>query len=178
MMLSAILLAHPSRASGAARSAAQRREAVLRSLASLVDGCVQGLVGDAVLVGPTEDAGLASIADEAGCELVAAQAPADALAQALVLARREGVLLLTSGYAVERGFFEEIGDALNFGDPAQAYVLRAAPRSLLTRLAPSLAEPAALVARKAALKPGADDVPALARGLRASELFSRARQVV
>jgi hypothetical protein len=177
-MLSAILLAHPSRASGAALSAARQREAVLRSLASLVDGCVQGLIGDAVLAGAAEDAGLASIADEAGCELVTAQASADALALAAALARREGVLLLTAGYAVERGFFEEIRDALNFGDPAQAYVLRAAPRSLLTRFAPRLAAPAALVARKAALTPGAGDVPALARGLRASELFSRARQVI
>ena len=65
-MLSVILLGYElHRADGGSR----RDELVLRSLASLVEGAVDGLIADVALVGPN-GAGFGRIADEAGCVLV------------------------------------------------------------------------------------------------------------
>lgn len=181
-MLTAIVLAfHPpnSRPAGAARG-----DGVVRSLASLVEACVQGLVADAILVGPPH-MGLRRIADEAGCVLVEADDAREGLATALQAARHAHVFLLEAGHAVERGFIDEVGDLL-VGDllagdllayGGAARVLRAGPDSLLTRLAPKLARPVGLIAGKQALlAAGLGDVAALARKLRAGELSARARR--
>lgn len=171
-MLTAILLAHDAPADGRLG-----RDAVARSLASLVEACVQGLVADAVLAGPPER-GLASIADDAGCALVETARAADALRQALALARHQAIFLLTAGYAVERGFVDEIHDVLAYGPRDRALTLRAAPNSLLTRLAPRLARPVGLIAPKAALLREAAnaDLAALLRRQRGAELSARARR--
>jgi hypothetical protein len=171
-MLSAVLLAYDSPQSGP-----RRRDAIARSLSSLVDACVRGVVADAVLAGPPDEA-LAALADEAGCALVEAATAAEGLRQALALVRRPHVLLLRAGYAVERGFCEEIEDVFTYGGGAeQALVLRAAPASLLTRLAPSLAEPVGLVAPKRAVAAaGATNLRALARRLGAAGLTAQARR--
>ncbi len=168
-MLTAILLAYDAPAQPL------RRDAVARSLASLVDACVQGLVADAVVAG-APGGGLDRVADEAGCALVEAETTTEGLAQALSVARREGVLALNAGYAVERGFIDEVNDALAYGAGERAYVLRAAPSSLLTRLAPRLAPPVGIIARKSAMRSAASaDFKHLAKRLRCFELASAAR---
>jgi hypothetical protein len=71
-MLSVILLGYELHlADGGSR----RDELVLRSLASLVEGAVDGLIADVALIGP-KGAGFAKIADEAGCGLFENDAPA------------------------------------------------------------------------------------------------------
>jgi hypothetical protein len=170
-MLTAILLAYDT-------PGAARREPIVRGLASLIDACVQGLVADAVLAGPP-GAGLETLADEAGCAFVEALSPRDGFARALAMARHADVLLLRAGHAVERGFADEVRDALAFGDRSRALILRAAPDSLLTRLAPNFAPPVGLIAGKRALLAAETaDLPTLARRLRGVELTTRARRTI
>ncbi len=169
-MLTAILLAYSTPA------APLRRDAIARSLTSLVDACVQGLVADAVLVGAPQS-GLDAIADDAGCELVERQIASEGLAEALAAARRDHVFLLAAGAAVERGFVDEINDVLAYGAPDRALVLRLAPHSLLTRLSPGFSQAVGIVAPKAALRGGETaDLSRLARRLRCAELTCRARR--
>lgn len=170
-MLTALLIAYD------APAAPLRGDAVARSLASLVEACVQGLVADAALVGAPAR-GLARIADDAGCGVVESARAADGLAQALAMARQDDILLLLAGYAVERGFVEEVEDLFAYGDRGRARILRLAPHSLLTRLAPQLAAPVGLIAPKRAIaEAGAADLPRLARKLRGADLTTRARRV-
>jgi hypothetical protein len=153
-------------------------EAVARSLSSLIDACVQGVVADAVLAG--SDAGLLEkLADEAGAERVDAKSAAEGVPLALRMARRPDVFLLRAGHAVDRGFVDEVRDALSYGDLTKPLILRGAPDTVLTRLAPNLAEPVGLVARREALlAAGGCEIAALARRLRGINLESRARRVV
>jgi hypothetical protein len=169
-MLTAVLLAYD------APARPLRRDAVARSLASLVEACVQGLVADAVLAG-RPDSGLEKVADEAGCALVEAQRAEEGLSRALALARYDDVLVLLAGHAVERGFIDEVNDAFAYGDRSRALVLRAAPDSLVTRLAPRLATPVGLIASKSALfEARSADLKRLALQLRGAELSSHARR--
>jgi hypothetical protein len=169
-MLTAILLAYD------APARPLRRDAVARSLSSLVEACVQGVVADAVLVGAPQR-GLDKVADEAGCALIEAAAIQEGWRLALEAARRDEVFVLLAGFAVERGFVDEVNDAFAYGDRARPLVLRAAPSSLLTRLAPTLAEPVGLIARKSALQvAGTIDFRKLARRLRCRDLASPARR--
>jgi hypothetical protein len=169
-MLTAILLAYDAPAQPL------RRDAVARSLASLVDACVQGLVADAVLAG-APGRGLDKVADEAGCALVEEARAEEGLARALSLARYEDVLLLIAGHAVERGFVDEVNDALSYGDRESALILRAAPDSVLTRLAPRFAAPVGVIARKSALRAASSaDLKRLAKRLRGADLSSSARR--
>ncbi len=169
-MLSAVLIAFDS------PKAPLRREAVARSLGSLIESCLQGLVADAlILAEPTRE--LEAIADEAGCALIEASR-ADGVAQALKAARRDHVFLLLAGFAVERGFAEEAQDFFAYGDRSRPRTLRMAPDSLTTRLAPGLARPVGLIATKSALTAaGSADFGRLARKLRGADLTTRARRV-
>lgn len=168
-MLSAVLLAYDR------PDQRLRRDAVVRSLASLVDACVQGLVADAVLAGAPER-GFDKVADEGGCALVETHEVEEGLAQALDVARYDSVLVLLAGHAVERGFVDEVSDAFAYG-ACDALVLRAAPASFLTRLAPTLAEPVGIVARKSAMREaGSADLKRLTKRLRCAELTSSARR--
>ncbi|MBI1869327.1 MAG: transposase [Methylocystis sp.] len=169
-MLSAVVLAFDPPVVG------PLRVAVARSLASLVEACVEGLVADAILAGPP-NLGLEKIADEAGCALIEAADARTALAGALQRARQAHVFVLAAGAAPERGFLDEVRDVLTCGDGARARVLRAAPDSLLTRLAPRLAKPVGLIARKEDCRI-AGDIAALARSLRARDLSTTARRVM
>ncbi len=169
-MLSAVVIAFDS------PRAPLRREAVARSLGSLIESCVEGLVADAIIVAErTRD--LEGIADEAGCRLI--EAPrADGVAQALKAARRDHVFLLLAGFAVERGFPEEARDVFAYGDISRPRTLRMAPDSLITRLAPRLARPVGLIATKHALAAvESADFGRLARKLRGADLTTRARRV-
>lgn len=172
MMLTAVLLAYD-----APRAPPLRRDMIARSLGSLVEACVQGLVADATLIGAPAR-GLDKIADEAGCGLIETARAEEGLAQALQMARRDHILLLIAGFAVERGFVEEVQDLFAYGDYARARTLRLAPDSILTRIAPGFARPVGLIAEKAALADaGGHDVSRLARALRGADLASRARRV-
>jgi hypothetical protein len=175
-MLSAVILAFDTPRAGTGARQGAEREAIARTLASLVEACVAGLVADAVLVGPP-DSGLGVLAEEAGCGLVEAVDARSGLARALTGLRYPDVLVLRAGHAPERGFVDELRDAHELGDRAQALVLRAAPHSLLTRLAPRLSEPVGLVAPRAAFG-AAGDLAVLARRLRAAELVTRARRTI
>lgn len=170
MMLSAVLIAFDS------PKAPLRRESVARSLGSLIDSCLQGLVADAIILAePAQD--LNDVADEAGCALIEASR-ADGVAQALKAARRDHVFLLLAGFAVERGFAEEAQDIFAYGDRSRPRTLRLAPNSLMTRLAPGLARPVGLIATKSALvAAGRADFGRLARKLRGADLTTRARRV-
>ncbi len=169
-MLTAVILAHGPAA------APLRRDAIARSLASLVESCVQGLVADAVLIGAPER-GLEAIADEAGCALVETATAEEGLARGLDAARRDHVFLLLAGNAVERGFIDEVDDLLAYGATDRALVLRLAPHSLATRLAPRLSEPVGIIAAKSALRAAATaDLARLARKLGCAELSCRARR--
>jgi len=174
-MLSVILLGYEvHRADGGP----QRDELVLRSLASLVEGAVDGLIADVALVGP-RGAGFGKIADEAGCVLVENDAPAKGVAEALAGARQSNVFFFLAGHAIDRGFIEEARDAIAFGGLKAARVPRAAPESLLTRLAPSLARPVGLLARKEVIiRAEATDLPKLARRLRGVDLAAHARKCI
>ena len=107
-MLTAALIAFDS------PGAPLRREAVARSLGSLVESCVQGLIADALILA-APGRGLDRIADEAGCALIETPHAADGMAQALKAARRDHILLLLAGFAVERGFAEEAQDFFAYG---------------------------------------------------------------
>jgi hypothetical protein len=176
MMLSVILLGYETLSSKSQSGGLLRHEGVVRSLASLVYGAVQGLIADAVLVGPA-DVGFVKIADEAGCELIENNLAALGLAAALAKVRQANVFLLIAGHAVERGFVEEARDALVFEGLARGLVLRATPDSLLTRLAPSLARPVGLLARREALRDvETAELGILARRLCRADLNARARK--
>lgn len=169
-MLTVLLLAHGS------PGAPLRRDAIARSLASLVESCVQGLVADAVLIGAPQR-GLETIADDAGCALVETATVEEGLARGLDAARQERILLLAASAAVERGFADEINDLFAYGPRDRALVLRLAPQSFLTRLAPRLSQPVGLIAAKGALRAAATtDLSRLVRKLRCAELACRARR--
>lgn len=170
MMMSAVLIAFES------PEAPLRREALVRSLGSLIDSCLQGVVADAlILAEPKQE--LEAVADEAGCALI--EAPrADGVAQALKTARRDHVFLFLAGFAVERGFAEEAQDIFAYDDKSRPRTLRVAPNSLMTRLAPSLAQPVGLIATKTAFAAaGSASFDRLARKLRGADLTTRARRV-
>ena len=170
-MLTAALIAFDS------PGAPLRREAVARSLGSLVESCVQGLIADALILA-APGRGLDRIADEAGCALIETPHAAEGMAQALKAARRDHILLLLAGFAVERGFAEEAQDFFAYGDSSRARTLRLAPESLITRLAPNLARPVGLIAPKSALSSAAGaDWARLVRMMRGADLTTRARRV-
>jgi hypothetical protein len=172
-MLSLILLCH---AREPADPAALLRERAARSLASLVEASIAGVIADATLVAAPAPS-LADIADEAGGQLVVGTEPSAAFEQALAEARQTDVLLLSAGFCVDRGFVDEAADVAAFGGLKTARMLKVQPESLLTRLAPSLAPPVGLLARKTAIsETGAAEIARLARLLRAREMVSRARR--
>jgi hypothetical protein len=172
-MLSVILLSHD-----VILTNEKRREGVVRSLASLVSCVVEGVIADAALVGPAA-AGLDVVADEAGCHLIEAAEARPGLEEALACARCANVFVLAAGCAVEPGFSEAARDALTFGGFDRARVLRLAPDGLLTWLAPSLAQPAGLIARKESFVKARSATPRqLSRELRAGEFVARTRKCV
>lgn len=176
-MLSLILLCHAlQQAREPADTAALLRERSARSLASLVEASIAGVIADATLVAAPAPS-LADIADEAGGRLIVGTEPRAALAQALAEARQADVFLLSAGFCVDRGFVDEVADIAAFGGLKTARMLKVQPEGLLTRLAPSFAPPVGVLARKAAISEiGVAEIPRLARLLRAREMVSRARR--
>lgn len=171
-MLSAILLAYHW------PSGSLKGETVARCFGSLIEGCVNGVIADAVLVGPP-DHFLAKIADEAGCTLVENLDPVAGFREALEQTRYERLLILSTEFGLERGLIEELGDLLSFGDLADSYILHAQPDTLFTRLFPNLAETAGLITTTVMVKKYAhiSQPNALAKKLRSKSLTSRARRL-
>ncbi len=144
-MVTAIVLS-PSLSAPAGRAP----EAVARSLAALVRASVEGIVREALIVGPAGEM-LAEIADHAGCAHVEASTVKEGLARALAQARSEMVFVLEGGFAPLQGFVEEAGDLLR-ADDFRGAALRRAPHTLATRLAPSLARAVGAFAPRSALR--------------------------
>lgn len=171
-MLSAILLAYRW------PSGNLKGETVARCFSSLIEGCVNGVIADAVLVGPPDHL-LAKIADEAGCSLVENIDPAAGFKEAVEQARYERLLILSAEFGLERGLIDELRDLLNFGDPADSYVLHVNPDTLFTRLFPNLAKTAGLITTSSLVKKYTHIAQphALAKNLRRKSLTSRARHL-
>jgi hypothetical protein len=175
-MLSAIIFATDA-IDGPARA-----DFVARCLASLVEACVQGVVADAVLVGET-GRGFDKIAEDAGCGFIETSSAAEGLRQALASVRRDQIFLLSAGYAVERGFADELNDLFAYGDAGAPRTLRAASTTFATRLFPGLSRPAGVVAPHRALT-GIDacfdaeqGFSRLAGKLKGADLSTRARRL-
>ncbi|MHB8886084.1 MAG: transposase [Methylovirgula sp.] len=122
-------------------------EAVVRTLAPLVDAAVRGMVRDVVLAGAPEHQ-LALIADHAGCAFIEADMEAEVLAGALAAARGDTLMFLHAGHIPEPGFFEEMEDLLAVGLGPHGRLLRAAPEGFLERLLPQLAPKVGLIATR------------------------------
>jgi hypothetical protein len=141
-MLSIIILCRPDPGNGCAAVAA---EGIVRTLSSLVNALVRGLVRDVVLAGP-EGTDLALIADHAGCVSVEAASEAECLRRALGLVRGEDVLVLLPGHVPEAGFIEEIEDLLARGPMADGRRIYAAPITYWQRLVPALTPVVGIIA--------------------------------
>ena len=74
------------------------------TLSSLVDGVVQGITGDAVVVVPEPDADVATVAEAAGASLVIAPAGADPWRAGAAVARGQWVLCLCDGDVPGQGW--------------------------------------------------------------------------
>ncbi len=174
-MVTAIVLSPSLDAAAPAERAA---EAVTRSLCALVRASMEGLVRDAIIVGPAAD-DLAAVADEAGCLHIEANTAREGFALALGRPRAHFVFVLAGGYAPQYGFVEEAADLLNQPSFSGA-LLRRSPDSLMTRIAPALAQPVGAVARQEALRRAAPrDLSDLIRRLKIRRaLTSRADKLV
>ena len=175
-MLSAIIIATDT-IDGPARA-----DFLARCLASLIDACVQGVVADAAIIGEP-GRNLARIAEDAGCGFVETGDATEGLRQALATVRRDQIFLLSAGYAVERGFADELNDLFAYGDPGAPRTLRAASTTFATRLFPALSRPAGAVASRQALTQTTplietgDSVARLSRKLKGADLSTRARRL-
>jgi hypothetical protein len=89
--------------------------------------------------------------------------------------KEQRVFVLRAGRIPERGFIGELADLMAYG-PERCALLRDAPHSLLTRIAPGLSPASALVAPRARLASGGVDVRRLARRLPAPVVF-KARMI-
>lgn len=172
-MLSAIIIATDS------PDRPLRSDVVTRCLASLIDACIQGVIADATLVGAPGRL-LNKISDDAGCGVVETETFDAGVGRALEMARHDHVLLLSADYAVGPGFADEIADICIYGEPERPRALRVAPTSLATRLIPSLATAAGVVAPRPLLlrETGRGDVHALAGRLARNALSTHARRLL
>jgi hypothetical protein len=120
-------------------------EAVVRTLSALVPAVIEGVLRDVTLAAPSGHPEMRKIADHAGCELVEGEG-AELLRMGVESARGPNIFLLRAGRAPESGFAEEISDAL--GRTERSALLREAPMSPLTRIAPGFAPLAGLMAQR------------------------------
>ncbi len=152
-------------------------EAVVRTLAALVPCLTAGVLRDVTLAGHDGLEYLASIADEAGCQLAQVRPGGNALQAGLALVRGGMTLVIPAGWAPEAGFAEEALDLLAHG--AGAWLFRAEPQGFLTRLAPGLSRIVAVIAPLPRLVGQAADIAALARSVTpAATLRTRLRRVM
>ena len=175
-MISAIVLS-PSLRAG--RKVERAPEAPARSLATLVRPAVDGFLRDVAIVGPPHDH-LAELAEYAGCAFIEAGSPHDGLRLAIGGMRADILLVLEGGYAPQIGFADEAGDLLLEPGAFRGALLRLAPESLATRLAPGLSPPVGVLAsRHAAAKAEPRDFADLIRRLKIRRtLHVRAQRLI
>lgn len=162
-MISVIVLSPSLRVGSLAERAP---EAVARSLAALVRAAMDGFVRDVAIVGPAGDK-LAELADHAGCAFIEAAFARDGLPIAIGQMRAEVVLVLEGGYAPQNGFDDEAADLMLDSGAFRGALLRHAPNSLATRLAPALSQPVGvLTLRQAATAAKPQDLADLIRRLK------------
>jgi hypothetical protein len=162
-MISTIVLS-PSLRAG--RPVERAPEAVARSLAALVRAAMDGFVRDVAIVGPPGEE-LSELADHAGCAFIEAASAQEGLPIAIGQMRAETLLVLEGGYAPQNGFADEAGDLLLAQEAFRGALLKLAPDSLATRLAPALSQPVgALVLRQAAAEAAPQDLADLIRRLK------------
>ena len=167
-MISAIVL---SPSLGAPAPSPRAAEALARSLSALVRAAVEGVLRDAAIVGAPGDA-LAQIADHAGCEFIVAESVGAGLTEALARARSETIMVLLGGYVMPGAFVGEVADFLMEADAFRGALLRAAPDTLLTRVAPGLARPVGLLAPRRLLPQQPRDWRELAKSVKSRRDFS------
>lgn len=125
---------------------------VLRTLAALVPPTVDGTIRDVTLLRVGESADAANIADEAGCRIVQAEEFGTALNRCVAAARASWILILQAGAAPGQAFGEDVASALDgSGDPPRSLVLRQVGAGL-SRLMPSLAPVAGVIASRSHLE--------------------------
>lgn len=111
-----------------------------RTLAALVPATVEGVVRDVTLLQLDGADPLSSLADEAGCQVVAERDFPAALARGVAAARSPWIFVVAAGAMPSRIFGEEAARALDGrSTAAAALLLREPPRRLLARWFPSLA---------------------------------------
>lgn len=149
-------------------------EPAVRTLAALVPAAMEGVLRDVVVAGPAA-AGLAKVADHAGCVYVVAESEAEQIARGGAALRGALAFVIRAGAMPEPGFVEELDDLLR--DGGRAALMRAAPVSFAQRLLPNLAPVSALVVARDVLVSGrAPTFAALVRLARpAPTLRTRAR---
>jgi hypothetical protein len=111
-MIDALVIARPPQGPGTSA------EAAARTLATLVEGVVEGLLGRVALVGPDADPELRRLAEAAGCALAADPAALSGRAAGWLLALPAGTLLLS-------GWPARLEDSLRRGlAPGEALAFR------------------------------------------------------
>lgn len=86
--------------------------ALAATLAPLVRGVVQGLVGSAILVAEQDHPDLQEIADSAGCRVLLAPTWAEGFARAVAQASGSPVLVLDTGLLLAQDFWPLLADRL------------------------------------------------------------------
>lgn len=86
--------------------------ALAATLAPLVRGVVEGMIGSAVLVTPTRDSAIEDIADSGGCRVLVAPRWEDGFARAIAGHSGSGVLLLDTGVLLGPEFWPVLSDQL------------------------------------------------------------------
>ena len=114
------------------------REIAVRSLVWLVSAVVAGVVRQVILVGPA-DIGLHEIADQAGCEVVAAGNEMERLALAMAGSRDARVLVLRAGYQHDATLTDDLDAFIRRAEPEATALILAAPETLLQRIWPERA---------------------------------------
>ncbi|WP_099865233.1 glycosyl transferase [Pararhizobium haloflavum] len=105
-------------------------EPLALTLAGLVSGAVEGLVGDVVILSGGEDGAIAELADAAGCRL----APLADLRAAIESARCDWLLMLEPGARLLPGWIEGAGEHIaHAGGPARFRHARSERGSILSR---------------------------------------------
>ncbi|HEY7383041.1 MAG TPA: hypothetical protein VH743_05160 [Beijerinckiaceae bacterium] len=102
-------------------------EALGVTLASLVPAVVAGIVGDAVLIAPRQDASVETIADGVGASLVALPHGSDPWRAGAAVARRDWLLCLEDGDVLADGWMRPLERFLataSATDPAVARLRR------------------------------------------------------
>ena len=105
--------------------------------------------------------------------------PTQGVLEAIKLSRNDQVFLLSTNYAVDQSFSEEARDIFANNYRQQAFILRSAPNTLITRLLPRSAAPAGIVAPKEILRSThyVMDIAHLSRKLSSSDFLTRARRL-